>query len=483
MEKLFKKTGTTFILKIIGLGLSFFLQILFARLLTPEIYGKYTLIITYTNIFCLLIVLGMDQNLIKEIGKKDKKNKDNLEYLYYVTKLSSIIFILFMIIIIVTNKYISVSSEIIIYFLVILAIKSIIRVLDGFLQGIGLITKVTFLNIFLNNLFKIIVFIFLYKVGINRLESAIISFIIGELLCILIRIKFIYHLYEKLPNSFENINMKEKKKFVKYSLSLVLISGIGLLMKNIDKVMIGYFIGNKSVGMYKVVQNYVSLISVFVTPFIAFWPQISKLYSENKIKEIERNMKMIVKVIIFFVIPMFFIFYYKGNEMLLVFGEDYLNDYSKKILLILGFSFLIDAISGPIASILTMTNYAKYVLYNNIISLTVNIILNYILLLKYGVVGIALGTGISIILNNILSIIQVKDKLDIFSYDFKTLINIIFLLPVNFLTGKMILEKVPEINIYLDIVLFTLIIYSLNFILVGLIFRKKIKLIFKTLRR
>lgn len=294
------------------------------------------------------------------------------------------------------------------------------------------------------------------------------------MICILIRIKILHNLFKTKSSNIIAINKKEKKIFLKYSFSLLLISGIGLLMKNVDKVMIGYFIDNENVGMYKVVQNYVSLISVFITPFIAFWPHISKLYNEDKLSEIEKNMKMIVKIVISLVIPMFFIFYFKSDKMMLIFGQEYQNSISRYVLLILGFSFLADAISGPIGAILTMTNYAKYVLVNNVISVFINIILNYILIQFYGIVGVAIGTGISIITNNLLSIYQVKRILGIFSYDYKSLIYLISFSIINYIFGMFIFDYVQFQNIYINLIAFGIIIYLLNFSIIIYIYRNKI---------
>jgi O-antigen/teichoic acid export membrane protein len=415
----------------------------------------------------------MDKNLIKEIGKETNADK-GIGYFFFVTKISSLLFFLISFLVFFISYYFHYSIKITSFFLIILGIKSIIHILDGHLQGLGLIRKVTFLNILLNNFLKIIFFLVLYKLGLDKFNLVIISFILGEMICILFRINYMNNLYKTKYNNLVIINTKQKKDFLKYSFSLLLISGIGLFMKNIDKVMIGYFINNKSVGIYKVVQNYVSLISVFITPFIAFWPHISKLFNEDKLFEIEKNMKMIVKIVISLVIPMFFIFYFKSDKMLLVFGPEYQNSNGRYVLLILGFSFLIDAISGPIGAILTMTNYAKYVLVNNIISVLINIILNYFLIQFYGIIGVAIGTGISIIINNLLSIYQVKRILGIFSYDYKSLIYLISFSILNLIFGSFIFNYIKFDNLYIDLISFGIIIYLLNFLIIFYLYRNKI---------
>lgn len=140
MNNIIKKSGITFIIKIFGLGLAFITQILFARLLNPEIYGQYTLIITYSNIFYLFVVLGMDKNLIKEIGKATNGNKE-ISYFLFTIKISIFLFLTIVISSFLALSYFELSIKITSFFLVILGIKSVIHIFDGYLQGLGLIKK------------------------------------------------------------------------------------------------------------------------------------------------------------------------------------------------------------------------------------------------------------------------------------------------------------------------------------------------------
>jgi len=143
-------------------------------------------------------------------------------------------------------------------------------------------------------------------------------------------------------------------------------------------------------------------------------------------------------------------------------------------LIILSFAYLVDAVSGPIGSILTMTNYAKYILVNTIISLTVNIILNYILISKYGIIGVAIGTGLSIILNNLLSIIEVKLLLNIFSYDYTNIIQIGFFSIMNYFLSKYLSHIIRIDNNIIFIILFGMTLYAVNVVFIAFFERKKL---------
>ena len=475
MSGLYKKAGGTFIFKFFGLGIAFIFQIVLGRILNSELYGEYTMYLTYSAVFSIITILGMDRNLIKEVARFEGDVTKEKSLLRFSTQTSLLITIAVAGALFLLRRFIGFSNYGLFLLLSMIVIRSMIAILDGYLQGKGNVVQVTLLNSVINNILKMIIFVILILLNVDSLSAALFSFVLSEIITIFLRTAQISNSLQIKTNSILNLSLEEKRTFIKYSLTVALISGIGLMLQNIDKIMISTFLDLNRVGIYKVAQNYVSLISVFVTPFIAFWPVISKLYNENNIGQIESEMKRIVRIVTYLVIPMFFIFLFLGNDLLAIFGEAYVTNEAKLALIILAFSFLIDAISGPIGSILTMTKYAKLALYNNLASLLINITLNFILISRFGIVGIAIATGISIIANNLISIIQVKLLLGIFSYDYRNLIQILSMGVVNYLLGVILIDAITFENIYIRIIIFGIAMYSLNLFVLAVNHRKNIR--------
>jgi len=462
MSGLYRKAGGTFILKSFGLGIAFIFQILLGRVLNPELYGEYTMYLTYSTVFSIITILGMDRNLIKEVARYEGDETKEKSLLRFSSQTSILITILVAVILLIIRGFIGFSNYGLLLLLSMIVIRSMVAILDGFLQGKGNVLQVTLLNSVINNVLKMVLFIVFVFLNIESLKAAIYSFVISEIVTIILRITNISKGLNGIISPKLTLSSEDKRTFIKYSLTVALISGIGLMLQNIDKIMISAYLDLSRVGIYKVAQNYVSLISVFVTPFIAFWPVISKLYNENNIGQIEIEMKRIVRIVTYLVIPMFFIFLFLGNDLLAIFGEAYVTEEAELALIILSFSFLIDAVSGPIGSILTMTKYAKLALYNNIASLLINITLNLILIGRFGIVGVAIATGVSIIANNLISIFQVKILLGILSYDYRNLIQILSMGVVNYLLGIILKDVVSFENIYARIITFGIVMYTLN---------------------
>ncbi|MDP4090705.1 MAG: oligosaccharide flippase family protein, partial [Bacillota bacterium] len=303
MDGLYKRVSSTFILRFLGLGIGFVLQIVLGRTLSQEMFGQYTMYLTYTNVLMIFAIIGMDENLIREVSRVSEDNAKSSSFLSFSMKVSFLLLVITSILAAVFHNFLSTPANMIYIFLIILLIKVAASIFDGFLQGAGFVVKVTFFNVLLNNSLKVVFFVIFISLHLDGLKSSLFSFILGEAVAIILRYVKIRELTGNKFSFEDDLSHDEKEQFLKYSLTVALIAGIGVLLQNVNMIMLEKLLGADSVAVYKVAQNYVALIGVFISPFIAFWPVISKLYKENKISEIQAEMRNIVKIVTYMVIP------------------------------------------------------------------------------------------------------------------------------------------------------------------------------------
>ena len=55
-------------IKVFGLLLGFGLQVFFTKVIGPKEYGLYVLFTTWTNFLSLILILGFDRVIIKQLG-------------------------------------------------------------------------------------------------------------------------------------------------------------------------------------------------------------------------------------------------------------------------------------------------------------------------------------------------------------------------------------------------------------------------------
>jgi O-antigen/teichoic acid export membrane protein len=231
--------------------------------------------------------------------------------------------------------------------------------------------------------------------------------------------------------------------------------GIDIIMRSIDKIMIKSYIGYEQVGIYKAAENYLGLVAVFITPFVVFWPMISDMYKEKEIKKINEMFSIIIKIVALLSLPVIVFMIVFSKDLLGFFGEAYVYGYPVLFLLLIGNVF--DALAGPVGALLNMTEYAKYNLINMILLLIMNIILNLLLIPKYGVNGAAIATSISLVTINSVNIIENRILLKVFPYKKDTFFFLAFSAMIYGIDKN--LYNVININIFMKMVIFIIINY------------------------
>ena len=121
------------------------------------------------------------------------------------------------------------------------------------------------------------------------------------------------------------------------------------------------------------------------------------------------------RILFIIAIPLCALLFFLSAEILL-FGEDYVN--ASYLLQVLIFGQFINIICGPVAFLLNMTGNEKDM--RNILLLTgiLSIILGFILTFHYGVLGAAISTSTSLIIQNLLAAFYVRKRLGFNVFNF-----------------------------------------------------------------
>jgi O-antigen/teichoic acid export membrane protein len=114
-----------------------------------------------------------------------------------------------------------------------------------------------------------------------------------------------------------------------------------------------------------------------------------------------------------------------SSEILYIFGETYTN--GMMAFLILSCGYMILNILGSPIEILNMNGYTKVSSFVLILSLVLNIILNYYLIPIYGIVGASIATIIALLFSKIISMVFIYWK---FSFNFINFYKVYIIFPI-----------------------------------------------------
>ena len=374
---------------IIGLLVSIFL----GRTIGADGLGVINLSHKIINILIVLGLVGMQQVIIKEVAIA--KNKEDFQHIgdvmYTAYWINGGISIILSVSLIVISPWLanSIFKEPRLTFplmvaLLVMTPQIFSRIFSSALVGYRKIWQSNLVDQTLSTTVTgtLLLIAWLIKVHIT-INLVAIFYAIGRLI-----VTISIRVYWKSLFRFRGRRRKIRYELFKTSIPLMFVSMTLLLASSIDSIMLGWLSNVKEVGLYSVALQLALLTSFFlqVTNSVLM-PKIAALYSEQKLAEITRYLTLlgVLTVGIFIIL---------GKYLLKLWGTEFIEAYT--ILIILSIGQFFNIASGPVGSILVMCNYEKILRNITIISLVINIILNYLLIGNYGAKGAAIATAFTI---------------------------------------------------------------------------------------
>ncbi len=196
------------------------------------------------------------------------------------------------------------------------------------------------------------------------------------------------------------------REILRFSIPLYLAGFSYIIMSRTDIMMLGYFSSSADVGAYRAAVS-LARLAVFALAAInmAFAPMIAELYQRNEHEELSRIYKTAARwsMLLSLVVALPLILF--SNELLGMYGSDFQR--AEWALVILAVFQLVNAGVGSVGFMLQMSGHQDWVLGNNLFSAAMNVVLNLWWIPRWGILGAAVATGLSLAANNLFGMIEV----------------------------------------------------------------------------
>ncbi len=390
------KTG---VLKIIGVAFTFLLSVFLARTLQPANYGQFSYIVSIIMLLSVPIQFGIPNFIIRFVAEYKEKKED-----YKINELigqSHIFLLIGCAILLIIFPFIPFGFENGNFTIWIIFANVIIYVLNiiysSVLRGFG--------NVIIGNLSDFVIKPVLLIILILITSSLKMKFDVNSILVLYLFSSTTALLYviwnckliilESLKSlKLLGVNWPYIKNLFGLLTPLFLISAVDILNSNIDIIFLGQYVGKSEVGIYKVGLSLSWLFSLPRSIFTIAWaPHIASEYHNSKIRFkilVNRMSKLVFfSSIILFLIVLFF----SQKFIFLVYGGSYSD--SSIILLILSSGHFLNISLGMGDVVLKMSGHDKDVAKSSFLAVSINLILAFILIPKFGIYGAAISTSVS----------------------------------------------------------------------------------------
>lgn len=423
-KRIFKSNSIlTLILRLIGIAFIFLTTFIFTHKFDPKIVGFYDFTRSYQLVFGSFCMLASDQTILYLLGKHGNTRQSIIDIYKKVFVVIIVLCFLFNII-----GYLLLNSDIIpvdsitktivvktnltiIFYCIYLVNVEVFRALNK-----------TVFSETLRNIIKYVPILigFYFVNSTNKPLRVIDYYIYGFVFIALFSSVILYVLVKKKEEERQVTKLFDStKEIVKYSIPIAFSTISIYLISSIDIFFIKYFKGSEYVAYYAVAVKIISIINVAINAIsLSVATDIAYSYTNKDIESLKKIIKKTGKIIFYFsfLASIFLLLFHA--QILCIFGKQYIISKNAFVILLVG--NLVMSISGNTYIYLLMTNKGIIMLKLLITAVLINVVLNFILIPKFGIEGAAVTSIISILFWNFLGAFYIykKDKINIL-FNFK----------------------------------------------------------------
>lgn len=372
-------------------AIGFLSTVFFARILGPSILGAYYIFIAYFSIFYLVVDGGFGSAMAKRISE----GREQDAFYSASAALRLLLLVVTVGLLLVFRPFLVDLDSAGLFWWLILALGSnvVFGITSGGNYGQGK-TGVVQVSRLLNDLSRVIVQVLAVFFGF-QLAGLAGGFVAGLLIAALFN-------YRYLELYFRRFRPFHLKSLFTFSFWIFLAMSGVLVFTTADVILIGYFMDNADVGIYRVTLNLAAL-GVFIA--LAFqtvlYPMFSRWNEEGRQDLIEASLRRAHTYSLMLAVPFCAGGWLLGDELLYyLFGEAFST--GTGALFILLPLYVVYVFLYLQMMTLNALNHPKDSFRVTAVAVIVNIALNVLLIPVLGIVGAAFATLVSVALNAIL---------------------------------------------------------------------------------
>ncbi len=189
---------------------------------------------------------------------------------------------------------------------------------------------------------------------------------------------------------------------IRAAMRFMWLGALYLLLSRIDLIMLGLLSNNSDVGVYAVASRAADLVPLFLLASnMVIAPRIAKLYWDDELEKLQGLLTATMKLVVCASLPLVFLLFFAAGWLLpLFYGETYAH--GALVLRLLVVAQFILVLGGPLGTTLEMTGNETACLTAMAWVVALSIVLNALLIPKFGSNGAAVATCVSVIVGRVL---------------------------------------------------------------------------------
>ena len=374
--------------KIFRMGTNLLISVWIARYLGPTLFGELNFVQAYLSILIIIAGLGLDGIVVRNLVKFPKENYKIIATTFWLKLASGLVLFIGTLVINLYNQT-NLNSFLLSLMLSTSLIFQSISVIDFWLQSKtkSKVTSILALCSFsISSILKIFAILTEQKLWVFGL--------VFSLETLFLAIGFIFYIYKVRKIKFPVFDINIAKSLMRDSWPLMISNFAVIIYMKIDQLMIGQMLGLEKVGIYstavKLAEMWYFIPMAIITSTFPTLIEI-KIQSTDKYYEKLQNLYDLMSLLGYLaIVPVVL-----GADYLItvLYGEKYRE--AATILILYIWAGIFVNLGSARSSHLKIINDTRFHLVASVLGCVINILLNFILIPKFGMLGATYSTLIS----------------------------------------------------------------------------------------
>jgi len=413
--ELLKGSSTTFVLQVLGISCSYVFNLLLARMYGASVMGIFSLVATVGSVFMLFGLAGTETASVRFVAESiSRGNPGGARHVYariflLVVALSLLAGIMLFFLSPYLAQAVFTKPQLIIPLQVTaltVPLACVVSLNSAFLRGLKRIRdSVAFQNLFVPAACALFLVAFSYlaaRTYMTPIYARLVSFAVAAVCSSIVWRRRASNLGRERAGT--HISFGE---VLRVSLPMFFGSAMVFIMNWTDILMLGIFVTEQGVGIYKVALKMALLVSfnLLAVNSIAA-PKFAELFYGGNEARLQHMAQFSTKLLFMTALPICGGLIAFAGPVMRIFGAEFAS--GGNVLIILCATQFGYAIAGSTGALLNMTGHQN--VYRDIIcsAALLNVVLNWILIQRYQVLGAAMATALSAILLNLAASIAIR---------------------------------------------------------------------------
>lgn len=397
-----------------GNGLNFAFGIFVARALGPHQFGLYALGLTIFNTLSLIVPLSLDTGVVKFVsqqrglGEQDKARSTILQVVS-ITILSGLLSGLGLALL---SGWLSITIyknaaliPVLLFFAVATPMFSITTVLVSVIQAFHTIRHTLLIKYLWEPVGRFILAALLLWAGFG-LHGVLAAWVFTLGVSVIVAFRSTSRIADISLQRIPSWIPGNLQAILAYCFPLIIATVFRVVAPRSDLLILGYWTKPSDVGIYNAAFQTSAILALILGSFsTSFTPMIGKAFANEDVATVKALYQAICRWVFMFTLPLFICMVIFRQEILRVFGMEFVA--GADCLVILAGGQLFNTVIGGANTILLMSGHSKKVMLNTIIIGLFLMAANWIIIPQLGILGAAISASLGLTLTNLVRAFQV----------------------------------------------------------------------------